>query len=529
MHAQTSPLRLQDHVMPPNWATDLTALHPDFITFLRGFIERFNPWQQRLIARRARVLNEAHGGWMPGYPKERKRPWKATLPSWCLDQRNQMTGPADDAALGVKMMRSGSPGVMQDFEDSERNDWGTLMRGHQNAALAVYRTLEYFDHKRGCPVRIEPSNTVLWTRVRGLHIHQYGLGSLLGMAEDAPIPASLFDVALHCYLVAHGGDVAKLQHPLCFYIPKTEGYEEANWWEALFSKIEEQLDWEPGHIKCMALVESLPMAYNCEEFAFRLKRRILGLNFGRWDYLASLIHFTEALPEWKLMDRNDIPHDAPFLQAVRRHMVNVCHNHGMLAIGGMTALYPDRQDPELNGRAMAVLQQDKANEAGMGCDGAWTGHPDQNDVAVAQFTAPNNMGFVHDGVDRPVLRVLPETMAKPTILGTAQSIRTAILYRAGVLAGRGATLLFGRMEDLATDRICRAECMRRLRHTEQMVNDNGDRVSLTEDTFLALMDDVLEQLLKDPPERIPLSLLPHLTTAAYMTRDLVLSRQLDPH
>lgn len=523
-------LRLQDYIIPPNWATDLTALPPDFIPFLRQFVEGLANWQRHFVDYRADVLSVAHGGRMPTYPQKKGRgTWKVTLPRWCSDQRNQMTGPADDAALVVKMMNSGSPGVMIDFEDSERNTWPELMRGHRSAAEAVFGRLQYFDYKRGCSVGVVPSSTVLWTRVRGLHLHQYGLGPLLGMAEDAPIPASLFDVALHCYLVAHGGDVDALQHNLCFYIPKTEGYEEADWWEQMFSAMEEALGWKRGFIKCMALVESLPMAYGCEEFSRRLKRRILGLNFGRWDYLASLIHFTEGLPEWKLMDRNSIPHDAPFLQAVRRHMVNVCHSHGMLAIGGMTALYPDRQDTEFNARARAVLAEDKANEATMGMDGAWTGHPDQNDIAVTQFPEPNQLSFIHEGVTQPDLLVLPETMPEPTVAGTVQSITAAILYRAGVLAGRGATLLFGRMEDLATDRICRAECGRRIRHKTLLVDGDGALVPLTEGRFVELLDTALNDLLENPPQRVPQSLLPHIVTAGYMTRDLVLSRQLDPH
>ena len=41
--------------------------------------------------------------------------WRIELPEWCQDQRNQMTGPADDAELVVKMLNSGAPGVMLDL------------------------------------------------------------------------------------------------------------------------------------------------------------------------------------------------------------------------------------------------------------------------------------------------------------------------------------------------------------------------------------------------------------------------------
>src|SRR5207244_4270811 len=96
---------------------------------------------------------------------------------------------------------------------------------------------------------------------------------------------------------------------------------------------------------------------------------IMGLNLGRWDYMASLIDFTLHEPAWVLPDRNTIPHDVAFFQAVREVMPEVCHKRGMLAIGGMTALYPSREDAELNARALKVLEQDKKNEANSLMDG----------------------------------------------------------------------------------------------------------------------------------------------------------------
>ena len=72
-----------------------------------------------------------------------------------------------------------------------------------------------------------------------------------------------------------------------------------------------------GAIKCMALVESHPLAYQMEEFAWNLREHILGLNLGRWDYMASLIHFHLENPEWVLPDRNTIPHNVAFFQNLR--------------------------------------------------------------------------------------------------------------------------------------------------------------------------------------------------------------------
>ncbi len=437
------------------------TLHRDlpagFAEFFLPLHEEFTPWQQRRAHARAEVLARAHAGTLPTYlpPSEATTTaWRIELPSWCADQRNQMTGPADDAELVVKMLNSGAPGVMLDLEDSMVNTWEHLMLGHDNVLAALYGELTYDDRRRGKTVGITPSDTVIFNRVRGLHLSQAGV-----VGPDLT-SASLFDVALLVYRLDYG----RLKHPLCIYIPKSESAEEALWWKALFDRAIEIKGWEPGSIRAMALVESHPLAYQMEEFLFNLREYIIGLNLGRWDYMASLIHYNLHDPAWLLPDRNTIPLDVPFFQNLRTLMPEITHKHGALAIGGMTALYPSREDAELNERALSVLERDKKNEASCLMDGAWTGHPDQNAIAVAQFPQPNQidrrpeLATVH-----PDLRPVPAGVGSATIDGTRAAVRTVIRYRNGVLEGKGASLLDGYMEDLATDRIYRLMIAQRLR------------------------------------------------------------------
>ena len=100
----------------------LTAVSHDFLEFLLPLHKEFTPWQ-RLVEKRKRALAEAHLGRLPDHlpaSEATTARWKIELPAWCEDQRNQMTGPADDAELVVKMLNSGAPGVMLDLEDSMR-------------------------------------------------------------------------------------------------------------------------------------------------------------------------------------------------------------------------------------------------------------------------------------------------------------------------------------------------------------------------------------------------------------------------
>ncbi len=486
-------------------------LPPGFLEFLSPLHQRFTPRASDLIEKRYRVLAEAHACRRPRHlppSPATQDAWRIEVPEWCADQRNQMTGPADDAELVVKMLNSGAPGVMLDLEDSTVNDWEHQRLGVQNILQALHGTLTYFDKKRNQVVGIKPSKTVIWVRPRGLHISQ---GGLFGTELTA---ASLFDVARVFYSL----DPAQLRHPLAVYIPKSESAEEALWWRDLFQALAETRDLPRDYIKCMALVESHPLAYQMEEFLFNLREHIVGLNLGRWDYMASLIHFNLSDPEWVLPDRNTIPHDVPFFQRVRTLMPDVCHRRGALAIGGMTALYPSREDAELNTRALAVLEKDKKNEARCLMDGAWTGHPDQNQIAVDQFPYPNQLDKLpshdlgRDELDRAGmlrqdefnryadLRAVPRGVGARTLAGTRAAVRTVIRYRNGVLNGKGASLLDGYMEDLATDRIYRLMIVQRMRYSEAMdiLDESGNPVGHTPALISQLFDEEVEKIVANP-------------------------------
>ena len=466
----------------------------------KGFLEFLTPLhaaltlrQRALNHRREVALTQSHAGKLSSFlppSVATMQAWQVELPSWCVDQRNQMTGPADDADLVVKMLNSGAPGVMLDLEDSIANRWENGVRGVENILAALVGKLTYFDRKRNREVGIAPSKTVIFTRPRGLHLHQAGIlpGELL--------PASLFDVALVAYQVEWGA----LKHPLCFYIPKSESADEALWWRDLFQMIARMKGWPANAIKCMALVESHPLAFQMEEFAWNLRDHIIGLNLGRWDYMASLIHFNLENPEWMLPDRNTIPHNVPFFQNLRELLPEICHKHGMLAIGGMTALFPSREDAELNARALKALAEDKKNESNAHMDGAWTGHPDQNEIAVSQFPVPNQIQARPENANtHPDLRPLPTKVGKRTLAGTRAAIRTAIRYRNGVLNGRGASLLDGYMEDLATDRIYRLMIAQRLKHSAsvEVLDENGAAVLHTPQLVERMFDEELDRLLAE--------------------------------
>lgn len=497
-----------------------TALPTGFYEFLELLHRKFTPRQQELVRKRAEVLRRSHEGESPTYlpsSEATQTNWKIEVPAWAQDQRNQMTGPADDGELVVKMLNSGAPGVMIDLEDSQANFWENTVQGIENTVAALHGELSYYDKKRERDVSIQPGQTVILTRARGLHLNQ------AGVVPNELMSASVFDVANVCFRV----EVERLKHPLTFYIPKSESAAEALFWRDLFQEIEQTMGWARGFIKCFALVEAHPLAFQMEEFLFNLREHILGLNLGRWDYMASLIHFNLENPAWVLPDRNTIPSDVSFFQRLRELMVEICHKRGALAIGGMTALFPNRQDAELNERALKILEADKRNEATVGMDGAWTGHPDQNEIAVAQFPAPNQIHVRKTGIEaQPDLRPVPEGVGKKTIDGTRAAVRTVIRYRNGVLNGKGASLLDGYMEDLATDRIYRLMIAQRTKHrdTVQIIDADGNEVKHTPEFITQIFDEELARLLNESPADAHET----LKEARRISEEMIVNEHFDP-
>ena len=128
-------------------------------------------------------------------------------------------------------------------------------------------------------------------------------------------------------------------------------------------------------------------------------------------------------------------------------------------------------------------------------DGAWTGHPDQNEIAVAQFPYPNQIAkrpklpSAH-----PDLRPIPKGVGAITLAGTRAAVRTVIRYRNGVLNGKGASLLDGYMEDLATDRIYRLMIAQRVRHKVKVAGDDGNPIEHSFALITRLFDEELSKL-----------------------------------
>ncbi len=445
-----------------------------FMDFLAPLHKVFTPRQRKLVDERAKVLAAAHRGLAPDYgpPSEATTGnWMVEPPEWAWQVGAQTICPADDAELAVETLNSGAPGVTLDLEDSMANYWPNLTRGVRNIIGALTGELRHDDRKGAHKVTADGGRAVIFTRPRGLHLNQAGV-----MPDDL-ISASLFDVALIAYQV----DPARLRRPLAFYIPKSESAEEALWWRDLFQAVERARGWPQGWIKCVAMVESLPLAYQVEEFVYNLRERIVGLSQGRWNYLASLIHFNLSNPEWTAPDRDAIPHDAPFFERLRHLLLEICQR---------------RSVPLISERAGGTASGERRPDAAR----------------------------------RPDLRPAPNDAGRSTVAGARDTVRTVIRYRANYLRGKGASLLDGRMEDLATDRLCRLMIAQRtLRCDAVTITDEAGRPAKHAPEFVsALFDEELEKILREIPPDAPDEERESYWLARLLSEQMIRDGEFDP-
>jgi malate synthase len=131
-----------------------------------------------------------------------------------------------------------------------------------------------------------------------------------------------------------------------FYIPKMQTPREALIVERLLSRLEGTIGVEPGTLKIKMLYEEGNAGRCLPAIAWVLRRRLLGTNVGRWDYLGSLIEMWKDDPKAVFPDPQTVGMATPSMIAYQRYnaqlMLMAGLKDGQLSqaapIGGMAAV-----------------------------------------------------------------------------------------------------------------------------------------------------------------------------------------------
>jgi malate synthase len=439
-------------------------LTPAALGFLAQLHRRFNaPRQQLLQARRGRQAGYDAGG-LPDFRADtaaiRESDWHvAAIPAALQDRRVEITGPVERKMI-INALNSGAKVFMADFEDSSSPTFANQLDGQINLRDAVAGTIE-FQSAEGKSYRVDDNPAVLVVRPRGWHLNDKHFS-----VDGEPMSGALVDFGLfvfHNARALHGR-----QRGPYFYLPKLEAMEEASLWDEVMAAAENELQLPVGTMKATVLIETLPAAFQMDEILHALRRRVVGLNCGRWDYIFSYLKTLRGHRDRLLPERAQVGMTAPFLKAYSELLIQTCHRRGAFAMGGMAAQIPIKGDQAANDAAMTKVRADKLREVQAGHDGTWVAHPALVSVAQEIFDqympAPNQLSVLRKDVSVTREQLLVAPSGTISRAGFDNNVEVCLRYAAAWLDGLGCVPIHHLMEDAATAEIARAQLWQWLHH-----------------------------------------------------------------
>ncbi len=269
----------------------------------------------------------------------------------------ELTGPWHPLDMAFNALNSAAPMNMPDFEDASPAHFQPLGEGKgQQVGIfsALQNAKEIFEGRwtsksydvvkkgktRSYKIDREPAKwPTRLVRPPSIHIvyEQF-------MVDDQPVPGI---VALVVIWALNNYDALKrLGTGIYFYIPKIQTPREALVVEKLLSRVEGIIGIPAGTFKIKILYEEGNGGRYLPAIAWTFRRRLLGTNVGRWDYLGSLIEMWKDDPKGIFPDPQTIGMAAPNMIAYQLYNAQVMLMAGMkkgdltqgAPIGGMAAV-----------------------------------------------------------------------------------------------------------------------------------------------------------------------------------------------
>ncbi|HSQ84384.1 MAG TPA: malate synthase, partial [Desulfobacterales bacterium] len=269
----------------------------------------------------------------------------------------ELTGPWHPLNMAFNALNSPAPMNMPDFEDASPSHFRPE-GAPENQPIAIFGALENAkeilegswtdrayevkrkDKMREYKIKEPPGQwPIRFARPPSIHV-RYDHITVEGQPVHGIIPITLI-WALNNYesLIQAGTG-------LYYYIPKIQTPQEALIVERLLERVEGLIGVQPGTIKIKVLYEEGNAGRFLPVIAWVLRRRLLGTNVGRWDYLASIIEMWKEDPKGVFPDPQSIGMATPNMIAYQRYnalmMLMAGMKNGELSqggpIGGMAAV-----------------------------------------------------------------------------------------------------------------------------------------------------------------------------------------------
>ncbi|MCK8480324.1 malate synthase A [Psychroserpens algicola] len=469
-------------------------LTDDALEFITALHEHFNSQRLSLLKNRETQQKVFDSGKFPHFPLEtitiRESNWVAGgIPNDLKDRRVEITGPVDRKMI-INALNSGAKTFMADLEDSNSPTWKNSIQGQQNLIDANKKTISLVDTKREKTYKLNDKTAVLLVRPRGLHLNERHL-----LINNEEASGSLVDFGL--YVFHNTKTMLKNGTAPYFYLPKLEHYTEAGWWNDVFNFAQDYLKVPKGTFKATVLVETITASFQLDEIIFELKDHIVGLNCGRWDYIFSYIKKFRNHPNFVVPNRDQVTMTTPFMDAYSKLVIQRCHKRGIMAIGGMAAQIPIKNNEKANRAALEKVRLDKEREVKNGHDGTWVAHPALVQVAMNEFNkhmpTPNQLHVTRDDINITESDLVELPKGSVTEAGIRKNINVGILYTEAWLRGHGAVALYNLMEDAATAEISRTQVWQWLKNEVKL--DDGRTFNL--ELYIELFDNEVEKIITE--------------------------------
>ena len=302
----------------------------------------------------------------------------------------ELTGPWQPLDMAFNALNSPAPMNMPDFEDAAPPHFqpdGTPANQPVGIFAALQNAKEIFagrwagrayevvkkGNKREYKINTLPAQwPTRFGRPPGIHITYNHI-----LVDDQPAPALVAVTTL--WILNNYDSLKRAGTGVYFYIPKIQTPEEALILERLLERLEGMIGVPAGTFKIKVLYEEGNAGRTLAAIAWVLRRRLLGTNVGRWDYLGSLIEMWKDDPHGVYPDPQGINMAAPIMIAYQRYnalmMLMAGMKNGELThaapIGGMAAvMIYQASDPygraRYNPLALRAMVIDKLRERMLG-------------------------------------------------------------------------------------------------------------------------------------------------------------------
>jgi len=405
----------------------------------------------------------------------------------------ELTGPWHPLDMAFNALNSPAPMNMPDFEDASPPHFlpdGTPTTQPVGIFAALHNAKEIFEGKwngrayevakkgktRQYRINTPPAKwPTRFGRPPGIHINYDHI-----TVDGLPAPAV---VAVTVLWVFNNYDaLTKSGTGVYFYIPKIQTPAEALIEEKLLSRLEGMIGVPAGTFKIKVLYEEGNAGRTLPAIAWTLRRRLLGTNVGRWDYLGALMEMWKDDPKGVYPDPQTIGMAAPNMIAYQRYNALMMLMAGMkngeldnaAPIGGMAAVMI-YQNSDAYGRsrynplALRAMVVDKLRERLLGLifvpdappvagqqptledilakrvsghlydayRQSWVASPEPAYVAAGNVPLQSPVGNLQSILDAPKDMVQVKDKPVPTVASGLSDAERAVLQSRGLLNAAG--------------------------------------------------------------------------------------------